>query len=391
MSRGVVITSHRSVSLKKVSYDIKHVLEEAGHTVTVLEYPYLDPQKYEQIDFGIIVMTFDPVWVSGFGLAYRLLRNLGKLPIFYTTVEGRLRKTPGTEWMYRDIEYIANSRYTAKKLREAGAKITEIVYHGVDVEAVQKFKWAGKRFREKIGVKEDDFLVGYLAAGYMRKGHPLFNEVVKYVAKKDPSIKFVVITDDKGAEAYDESPNLLLYNAFGKMTKPTLYGFYHAINLYAHGALSEGFGLPVLEALAAGKRVVHADYEPLSEITDPKTSYRAKVVDVEYRSDIGAIEYELHYYDPQELGDLIIQAKEEMQRERETICSECVERAKMFDLHKVYSRFVEIVAQHGAYLVGAPIWPGVTASPARKGKVRITVVSTNTTTATDTEGAEGTP
>ena len=110
---------------------------------------------------------------------------------------------------------------------------------------------------------------------------------------------------------------------------------------------SEGFGLPVLEALSAGKPVVHADYKPLSEITSRDTSFRVKVYDVVYKRELGSIEYELHYYDPNEFAEAIIYAKDQVLRNRDEFREKCLERARIFDARKTYKVFVDMYYHGG--------------------------------------------
>jgi len=87
--------------------------------------------------------------------------------------------------------------------------------------------------------------------------------------------------------------------------------------------------------------VVHADYEPLSEITTPETSFRVPVVDIQYAHDAmhlrTGILYEHHLYDTQEFAETILQAKEEVLKRRDELAQLCVERAKVFEKRKVYS------------------------------------------------------
>ncbi len=348
MPEGYIVTSHRSISLKKVSEDIRVVLEENGIRIQqILEYPTADPSIYKDIDFAIIVMTFDPAWIGPFAYLYRMLKRRGINVLFYTTTEGRLKRVIGDNWIYRDCEFIANSKYTRDKLIEAGARVIDVIYHGINVEEIRGFYWMRDMTREKLGFTDSDIVVGYIAGGYMRKGHELFNQVIKIVEKKDPTIKFVVLTDSKGAEKYNAGDNLILLTDFGKLSKDELFGLYHALDIYAQASLSEGFGLPVLEALAAGKLIVHADYKPLTEITNEETSIRVPVISRVYKQEIGAIEYELHYYNPERFAEAIIKAKELILDNREEIERRCIERAKMFDMRKTYKRFLRLITNEG--------------------------------------------
>jgi len=343
MRNVAIVTSDRSVSLQRVANDIGNVLKANG--VSNIKYilsANADPRLYEDVDSAIIVMTFDPAWVIPYLYLARSLKVRGKTSLFYTTVEGRVRRVHGDEWIYRDLSFIANSNYTKVKLNDAGARVDHVIYHGVNVDAIRSFSWKSKTLREKLGLKQEDFVVGYIAGGYMRKGHDIYAEVIKQVLSKDPSIKFVVLTDKKGANYYSGVDNVIVIPDFGKLSLDVIYGLYHVFDLYVQASLSEGFGLPVLEALSAGKPVVHADYAPLNEVTTPKTSFRVRVVDTIYKREIGAIEYELHFYDPNEFADMIIYAKDQVLRSRVEYAHACVRRAKQFDARKTYKQFIDI-------------------------------------------------
>ena len=341
--RGKVlpVTSERSVSLQRVTNDIADVLREQGFTVMdPMLYP--DAIKFTQLRFNAtyIVMAFDTIWATPFFyLGYRA-RADGKRYVWYATVEGRVKRTGHMDWVYRELEFVANSKYTARKLGEAGVKVKAIVPHGVDVEEAFVYGSMAPLVRRSLALSEGDFAVGYLAGPYGRKGHDVFAAVIKKVVERDRTVKFVVVTAQPAAGHYLSAPNTEVITSFGKREKSWVWGFYHAIDLYAHPALAEGFGLPVLEALACGKPVVHADYMPLSEITTPETSFRVPVLDVEYAHDPyhlrTGIDYEHHIYDPEDFADAILAAKEEVQRRRRELAEACAERARQFDKRKVY-------------------------------------------------------
>ena len=343
-----IVTSHRSVSLQKVSNDIRTALENHGRDVRkVLGYPTVAVSEYQDCRNVIFVMTFDPIWAKPYFCSYYLLKSDGWNCVFYTTIEGRPKRIIGDNWIYRECEFIANSEYTKKALGRAGAKILDIIYHGIDTRKYGRFKFMRKTMRNEIGLSDNDFMVLYIAGAYRRKGHDMFRSVIQYVGKKDSSIKFVVLTQPEAVQYYSDLENCIVSDEFGKLSEDKILGLYHACDLYAHAALSEGFGLPVLEALACGKPVVHADYKPLSEITTKKISYRCKVAGTSYwagdATEHTGIDYELHFYDPNEFGDLILQAKDELMKERNEKTRLCVYRARQFDIHKTYKKFLKYI------------------------------------------------
>jgi glycosyltransferase involved in cell wall biosynthesis len=340
--RVLPVTSERAVSLRKVTMDIADVLRENGFSVLEpMLYP--DAVRFQQLKFQAtyIVMAFDTIWATPFFyLGYRAKAD-GKRYVWYATVEGKVLRTPHEDWVFRELEFVAVSKYVARKLAEAGARVRAIIYHGVDTQEAFIYGAWGPKVRKSLGFDENDFVVGYLAGAYSRKGHDQFAEVIKLVAQRDLSVKFVILTQPQAAQFYAGCPNTLVVTSFGEKGKEWIWGFYHALDLYAHPALAEGFGLPVLESLACGKPIVHADYEPLSEVTTPETSFRVPVVDVQYAHDAmhlrTGILYEHHLYDPQEFADAILQAKDEVLRRRDELAQACFERAKQFEKRKVYS------------------------------------------------------
>ncbi|RKX43468.1 MAG: hypothetical protein DRP27_08095 [Thermotogae bacterium] len=346
----VMYTSERSVSLQRVTNDIREVLEENGVEVARLVLSAdAHPRNYEDCDACIIVMTFDPIWAKPFFTIAWIIQDEGLRTLFYTTVEGYPKRHIGDQWIYRDLSFIANSRYTKTRLAKVGARVTDVVYHGTRVEEIRAFSFMRPILRRDMGFKDDDFIVGYIAGAYRRKGHDMFAEAIKIVAKKDPNIKFCVITQPEAVPAYSQLENCVISDEFGQLSEDYIYGFYHMCDLYAQASLSEGFGLPVLEALASGTSVVHADYEPLSEITDEKCSFRVPVKATviyrgSYREHVG-IDYELHMYDPAEFAEIILQAKDEVLRDRDEYSARALERAKEFDIKKTYMKIIRLLGR----------------------------------------------
>jgi len=344
MAKIGLVTSDRSVSLQKVTYDIKDVLEYHREDVKrVILSPNLDPYLYIDLDVVIVVMTFDPIWCKGYFLIAWNMRNRGDVGLVYTTTEGIPIRHEGDKWIYRDLDFIANSRFTKRMLEKVGARVKTIIYHGIDVKKYYNLDYFGKVMRKKLGFSENDFIALYIAGAYLRKGHDMYAEVIKYVQQKDKDIKFVILTQEDASKYYEGLENAYVLTDFGKLDEMTIISLYHMCNLYVHPALSEGFGLPVLEALACGKPVVHADYEPLSEITSPRTSFRVPVLGTTTATEVGGIIYTLHIYDPQEFGDMIIQAKESILKEKEDYKMLCYARARKFDRLETYKKFIKLI------------------------------------------------
>jgi len=326
-----------------VARDVADVLRSKGHLVDIHLFAAADPSLFKKYDSWLTVMTFDVVWATPYFFVTRSAKTHGLRSLFYATIEGKPWGLWAREWIARDLEFVACSRYVKRKLSEAGAKVVAVVYHGIRPEEYEIAKSLGNIMRRKLGFSERDFVVAYVAADYPRKGHNLFAEVCRIVEQKDPSIKFVIATKADALEHYAGCGNVIALDWFGKAPRTDIIALYGACDLYAQASLAEGFGLPVLEALASGKPIIHPDYEPLSEITDADTSFRVPVKAViDYRDTsptMGGIMYEHHMYDPTEFADILLQAKEEVLRRREELEQICRARARLFDARRLYTRF----------------------------------------------------
>lgn len=333
-----IFTSSRAVSLFKVSRDIANVLSSLGFNAEIHTSGY-DLTKVLSLDAGIVMMPVDITLCSTyFFLCYRL-KSIGKPGIYYGTIEGEVSTPESLEWVRREINFIANSKYTAEKLRNARYKVLDIIYHGTDTKFYKDASELGIHARRKIGYSSDKFLVGYIASGHRRKGHDYASKVIDIVAKKDPSIKFIVVSDSRAREYYRGTTNVLFLERFGSLTEYAIKLLYGMIDLYSQFSLCEGFGMPVLEALACGRPVIHADYNPLSEITSKETSFRVPVKSKKIYKEVAGINYELHIYSPEDYAEILIQAKDEVMKRKNEFEILAINRAKEFDLSNTYTRF----------------------------------------------------
>jgi len=341
-----IVTSDRSTSFKRVATDVAEVLSSTGKLkARLVAGPYAYASDFDKCYGAIVIMVFNTAHCLPFFFLARELKERDKKVAFYATVEGVPVVLAHEKWVLRDLSYVAVSNYVKRKLEEAGAKVDAVVYHGVDSSKVTAAKPLASKLRAKLGLSEGDFLVSYVAGGYPRKGHDLFAQVAKIVHERDKSIKFLVLTDSDGAKRYEGVPNAYAAPDFGKLKQEAVFAVYHASDLYAQASLAEGFGLPILEALAAGKPVVHADYDPLSEVTTPETSFRVPVEEVRLSKETSGILFEHHVYDPKAFADAILYAKDEVLKRREDLEAKCKERASQFEAKRVYSYFAKLFSR----------------------------------------------
>jgi glycosyltransferase involved in cell wall biosynthesis len=337
-----VFTSSRAVSLQRVALDIASVLS-ALNVETTVHYGGYDLKTILKIDAGIVVMPVDLVHCMQYMYLVYRLKSIGKKAIYYGTIEGYVRSPQTAEWVREHVDFVANSKYTAEKLKMVGYNVLSIVYHGVDLDFFKDAPLLGQLARARAGFSEDVFLVGYIASDHRRKGHDLASQVASIVEKKDKSVKFIIVSRAGAERYYKGLSNVVFLSKFGELSEKSIKSIYGMVDLYSQFSLSEGFGMPVLEALASGRPVIHGDYEPLSEITDKSCSFRVPIRGKKYYTENTGIIYELHLYEPEEYAEILLQAKDEMRRRRGELEDLARIRAESFELLSTYMKLKEIL------------------------------------------------
>jgi DNA adenine methylase len=299
-------------------------------------------------DSALLVMTVDPLYTVPWFLLARDLKKGGVKVVYYGPTEGKLNTRYIYDWM-REVEFIAVSNYVRDKLVEAGLKVVDVVHHGVDLKVIdqaRKMKTASSDYFSRYGLDPSKHLiVTTVANSHPRKGLAWYDKVVEEVGRKDGSIKFLVITEDKGLTYFKRRPNLVVTTGFGKLPRLTILSIIANSHILAIPSLSEGFGLPVLEAMALGTPVIHAELPPLMEFS---TGVTVPVKEVRYfdKSEVGptGIIYEQHLWDPKEFAEVLLQLVDIYRNHADVIVDWRYKswfRAKKFSIYKTYPKLLK--------------------------------------------------
>jgi len=341
-----VITS-RATSLMNVARDIAYVAKKRGLTPVMLDYIANPHDLARMVDSAVIVMTMNPLIARSWFLLNRELNRLGVPSFIYTTVEGRLPLRHIKDWIRRDVLFVANSSYTRAKLQETGVVVLDTVLHGINLEEVDivlKRRDAVRRIIEnKLG---QGIIFGVVASNHPRKGLDLFSDVVRMVREKTRDAKFYIVSTAGAKSLFEGIDGVYVDTNFGKRTRTEILAIISAFDWYIQPSLAEGFGLPVLEAMALGVPCIHLAYEPLTEFSDPKANIWVPYDRIEFFDFKEGIEYELHLYEPKEFVDSILTAVEITKKRRD----EYRERKEMarktamnFDVMKLYPRLIDLL------------------------------------------------
>ncbi len=172
---------------------------------------------------------------------------------------------------------IAPSESIARLIRRRGVETPiGVVPTGIDVGAFAAGK--GERFRKKIGVPAEAFVVGHVGRLAPEKNLEYLAEAVALFVKKTPGARFVVVGGGPAEEHLREifaregvTERLVLA---GKHTGRALADAYNAMDVFAFASFTETQGMVLAEAMAAGRPVVALNASGVREVMrDGKNGY----------------------------------------------------------------------------------------------------------------------
>ncbi|QJF12329.1 putative glycosyltransferase [Acidianus rod-shaped virus 3] len=336
MAKTLILTMGYA-SVKNVAEDIATVVGNA----TVDVEPALYLQNINKFDKLIVFVPFVPSLLNNYLLVYN---NFQGEKYFYTTADGVPLLNGVNEYIARNIKYIPNSQFSAENLKSANLDVDIPVFHGVNFDIVKKAEELVPKMREKLDHDfPDSVKIGIVSGMTRRKNIDLFVETTRFLNEKmsdiAKNIHFFVISH-KDFQKLDVPQNVHFVAQFGYQSREKVFAFYGAMDYVFVPSGCEGFGLPVLEAMAMGTPVIHMAIPPFTEFTSWQWNFLFKDEDVEryYDKDHGQT-WKIHRFTP-ETGALAISTAV-MSVDREERSRRLRDLAKKYDIRFLYKRFLE--------------------------------------------------
>ena len=146
------------------------------------------------------------------------------------------------------------------------------IYSGLDLSKMDDKDGDRKTICRQLGLSKDVVLLGTVANLFPRKGYDVMLRALPNIIKAEPSTHYVIIgTGEREYErtlrALSEELGISRCVHFVGFQDP-VGPFLDALDLYVHPARMEGFGIAVVEAMAARKAVVATNTGGLPELVE---------------------------------------------------------------------------------------------------------------------------
>jgi glycosyltransferase involved in cell wall biosynthesis len=209
------------------------------------------------------------------------------VPHTVTAVRGSRLGRPIVAHVRQEIEPQKVARYCLGSVDAVIAVSKQVeqalISGGVSARAIRMI-YSGLRFLDAappadkpavcraLGLSLDAVLLGTVAHLFPRKGYDVMIRALPVIAREIPELEYLVI--GTGEPAYEQELKGLAAT-LGVGDRVHFVGFQEdvtpflsALSLYVHPARMEGFGIAVVEALAAGKAVVASRVGGLPEVVE---------------------------------------------------------------------------------------------------------------------------
>lgn len=175
------------------------------------------------------------------------------------------------------------SRVSQRDVQQELGRSCPIIGNGVDFERFAQGTWRDWA-RSRFGVRPDELVVASVGGVEPRKNTLRALEGVLPILREQPTARWLIAG---GASIWEHDAYRASFRErlqqlepsvrervveLGPLTERELTGLYQISHILLCPSLQEGFGLCVLEALAAGAAVVVSDREPFTEYLDAESA-----------------------------------------------------------------------------------------------------------------------
>jgi len=323
---------------------IKRLIEEKGYEAeyksTITLYDMKDPEVHGVLWFQLATVPF----LSDAVVPY----IMGTKPrAIYVTVEGIPTKATVIHSNIPRCSFIANSHFTADCLKRAGLRVLDVVHHAVDPVAVRQAKTMVDHYRKQFDEKYGDrvkFL--YVGRNDPRKALSKLSLAVDILNQEGVRDWVLLLHSEESAKSLFNKDNCDFVGHFGTLKYHEILAMMGAVDYIIFPSVSEGFGLPVLEANAMGKPVLHCWMPPLSEFSSEEFNFVWEYTDRQFVNQGNAQYWIFHDYPEFIIAEVMkdaIRIYQQSKAEYDEYCEKAEQHAKKWHYKRVYPKLLRYI------------------------------------------------
>jgi glycosyltransferase involved in cell wall biosynthesis len=330
-----------AVSVTNQADLIKRLIEEKGYGVFYQQYISVSDLRKDR-NKAFLWFTIATYAFLGYAVSSYLLCKKPKA--VYVTLEGIPTKATSLSKNICRLELIANSQFVKDCLSQAGMSVIDVVHHAVDWSRCQELRKDSKQVRAKWEQEYGKRVkILYVGRNDPRKG---LDRLEKAIAIVNESMKekavFLLFTEGQ-TQALEALPNVLRVGSVNTLPYDQVFRLMGACDYLIFPSVAEGFGMPVLEANAMGKPVIHSWFPPLSEFSSKDFNFVFGYSEETLVKQKNLQYWIFHEYRPELLAEMIIDAIKifnDSKKEYQEYCSKALEHTKNWDFRKIYPKIL---------------------------------------------------
>lgn len=202
-----------------------------------------------------------------------------KQKAIYVTIEGIPHRSLLTNENLKKLEFIANSNFTKECLEQIGLKVIDVVHHAIDKEKFDEISQYAREQKIKEGNLERKCRLIYVGRHDPRKNLQTLSMAIDVLNEKVPNDFVLRIISDPPAKNLFNKNNCEWIGSFGELSYEEVLKQIALSDYLVFPTISEGFGLPLLEANALGIPAIHCWFPPLSEFSSKDFNFVFDYVD----------------------------------------------------------------------------------------------------------------
>jgi len=167
---------------------------------------------------------------------------------------------------------IAPSKYVMRELMGSGVRVHDVIPHGINVKEFLEVESGYMNYESS----RREVILLTISSALFRKGLHYYLQALKDLIRNNVGNFKAIIKTDASLEL---PPSLQehVHIITGHLKRDELMKLYAIADVVVVPSLAEGFGLPIIEAFAAGKPVISLDTPPMNELNSNETGWLVKV------------------------------------------------------------------------------------------------------------------